>query len=125
MTEKAKGDEPAAARGAFETTVFRSGNSDAVRLPKRLALTGHRVRVRALGDGRLIIEPARGRQWPKGFLESFGRMSGYFELPAGHAGSAIDEERAAQFVIAPPSGASHLRSEFSQPPFFDETKSPK
>ena len=95
MEQKSKGDEALPPLGPFETTVFRSGNSDAVRLPKRLALTGQRVRVRPLEDGRLIIEPSHGRQWPKGFLQSFGRMKGYFGVAAGSGWAAGEEERAA------------------------------
>lgn len=93
MDRNAKQDRVKTEREAFETTVFRSGNSDAVRLPKRLGLAGRRVRVRVRADGRLVIEPAKGRQWPTGFLASFGRLTGYFELPSGLAGASGEEER--------------------------------
>ncbi len=66
---------------AVETTVFRSGNSDAVRLPKAFSLVGQRVRLRRLGDGRVVLEPTQKRRWPRGFLESFGRVSPDFEVP--------------------------------------------
>jgi len=64
-----------------ETTVFRSGNSNAVRLPKGFAVAGERVRVRRLAGGRTLIEPTRRRSWPKGFLESFGRVTNDFDVP--------------------------------------------
>lgn len=94
MQDSAKKRRARAEWESFETTVFRSGNSDAVRLPKRLGLSGQRVRVRVTAEGRLLIEPTHGRQWPTGFLASFGRLTGYFELPAGSAGPGSDEERA-------------------------------
>ena len=78
-----------------ETTVFRSGNSDAVRLPKRFALpAGRRVRLRRLRDGRVVIEPTRKRRWPHGFLESFGRITPDFVAPERPAASLEEEARA-------------------------------
>ena len=67
-----------------ETTIFRSGNSNAARLPKGFAVAGERVRVRRLAGGRTLIEPTRRRGWPKGFLESFGggRVTSDFDAPA-------------------------------------------
>ena len=62
-----------------ETTVFRSGNSDAVRLPKSFGLLGKKVRVRREGS-RVIVEPTEKRKWPPGFFESI-RISDDFELP--------------------------------------------
>jgi virulence-associated protein VagC len=84
----------AAETATLETTVFRSGNSDAVRLPKRFALAGTRVRVRRLPGGRLLIEPVRKRRWPTGFLESFGTVTEDFAAPERPAVSESDEERA-------------------------------
>jgi len=81
-------------RDVVETTVFRSGNSDAVRLPKGFAVAGQRVRLRRLKDGRTVIEPARARRWPKGFLESFGRVTTDFAAPARPAADAGAEARA-------------------------------
>lgn len=80
-----------------ETTVFRSGNSDAVRLPKHFAVAaGKRVRLRRLRDGRVVIEPARRRGWPRGFLESFGRVTGDFTAPSRPGASPKAEAGAAQ-----------------------------
>jgi len=62
-----------------ETTVFRSGNSDAVRLPKSFGLLGKKVRVRREGS-RVIVEPAEKSKWPPGFFESFN-VTDDFEAP--------------------------------------------
>jgi virulence-associated protein VagC len=83
-------------RKRHETTVFRSGNSNAVRLPKGFAAAGERVRLRQLPGGRTLIEPARIRRWPKGFLDSFGRVTKDFEAPPRPAADAAAEQRAAQ-----------------------------
>lgn len=73
--------KPRAAAPTIETRVFRSGNSDAVRIPTRYNLRGTRVRVRALGDGRLLVEPIAKRRWPAGFLQSFGEAAAGLEPP--------------------------------------------
>ena len=57
----------------IDTVVFRSGNSDAVRLPKRFGLVGKTVRVRREGDSRIVIELKGKRSWPPGFFEQFGK----------------------------------------------------
>jgi len=79
-----------------ETTVFRSGNSDAVRLPARFGFRGQRVYLRRLPDGRVVIEPRRKRRWPVGFLESFGQATRDFEPPPRPAPDARDESDAAR-----------------------------
>lgn len=56
---------------AIDTVVFRSGNSDAVRLPKRFGLVGKMVRVRREGDSRIVIELKSKRGWPPGFWDQF------------------------------------------------------
>lgn len=55
----------------IDTIVFRSGNSDAVRLPKRFGLLGKTVRVRKEGDSRIVLELKTKRGWPPGFWEQF------------------------------------------------------
>jgi hypothetical protein len=55
----------------IDTVVFRSGNSDAVRLPKRFGLLGKTVRVRKEGDSRIVLELKTKRGWPPGFWEQF------------------------------------------------------
>lgn len=62
-----------------ETTIFRSGNSDAVRIPKAFGLLGKKVKLRREGS-RVIMEPAEKRKWPPGFFESI-RVGDDFELP--------------------------------------------
>jgi len=76
-----------------ETRVFRSGNSDAVRLPRGFARAGERVRLRRLPGGRTIIEPVKPRAWPRGFLESFGRVSRDFAAPDRPRPDAAHERR--------------------------------
>ena len=56
---------------AIDTVVFRSGNSDAVRLPKRFGLVGKTVRIRREGDARIVIELKSKRSWPPGFFDQF------------------------------------------------------
>jgi hypothetical protein len=75
------------------TTVFRSGNSDAVRLPRHLAMLGRQVRIVPQADGRVILEPVTPREWPPGFFESFGGDAGRFELPPREGPDAIRERR--------------------------------
>lgn len=74
-----------------ETTVFRSGNSDAVRLPKSFGLLGKKVKVRRDGS-RVIVEPTEKRKWPPGFFESI-RISDDFELPPRPGPDLEREER--------------------------------
>ena len=79
-----------------ETTVFRSGNSDAVRLPRRLGMHGARVLVRPLGEGRLLIETKKRRRWPAGFFESFGNVTPDLEAPARPPGGRNADDAAAR-----------------------------
>lgn len=62
--------------------VFRSGNSQAVRLPKEFRFpTGtEEVAIRRQGE-RLILEPVKHEEWPEEFWEAFGGMSPDFERP--------------------------------------------
>ena len=77
----------------IDTVVFRSGNSDAVRLPKRFGLVGKTVRVRREGDSRIVIELKAKRAWPAGFFERFGGKGYGLRMPPREAPSARDEER--------------------------------
>lgn len=56
---------------SVETVVFRSGNSDAVRLPKRFGLVGKKVHVHRESPSRIVIELKTKRSWPTGFWEQF------------------------------------------------------
>lgn len=85
----------AAAGWRFATKVFRSGNSDAVRLPRRLGLAGKSVVVRVLGDGRLVVAPAAKRRWPDGFFSGPG-MTLDFEAPARPPADPIAEAQSAR-----------------------------
>ena len=77
----------------IDTVVFRSGNSDAVRLPKRFGLVGKTVRVRREGDARIVIEVRAKRSWPAGFFERFGGKDYGFRMPPREPANARDEER--------------------------------
>ena len=59
--------------------VFRSGGSQAVRIPQRYRLDSEEVTIHQEGE-RLILEPVKKRAWPSAFWrkiritdESFGR----------------------------------------------------
>ena len=80
----------------IETTVFRSGNSDAVRLPRGFALSGKRVRLRRLDDGRIMVEPVSRRRWPPGFLDTFGRVTDDFAAPPRPAATVAEEAKATE-----------------------------
>lgn len=85
----------------METRVFRSGNSDAVRIPAQFRMSGARVRVRQLGDGRLLVEPVRKRSWPSGFLDSFAAAFDGFEPPARETADATRDRRLAALLDDP------------------------
>ena len=83
----------------IDTVVFRSGNSDAVRIPKRFGLLGKTVRLRRVGDSSIVIDLKTKRSWPPGFFERFGAFEG-FKLPPREPPNARDEERVAYVVEA-------------------------
>jgi antitoxin VapB len=62
--------------------VFRSGNSQAVRLPKefRFPAGTDEVVIRQQGD-RLILEPVKHEDWPEDFWLAFEGMPHDFERP--------------------------------------------
>lgn len=86
-----------------ETTVFRSGNSDAVRLPKSFGLLGKKVKVRLEGS-RVIVEPAEKRKWPPGFFESFSGLNDDFEAPPRVGPDIAREERLLRLWDEPSDG---------------------
>ena len=55
--------------------IFRSGNSQAVRIPKEFQLEGTEVEIQRRGDS-LILRPKR-KSWAP-FLESLGKFSDDF-----------------------------------------------
>jgi virulence-associated protein VagC len=82
-----------------DTVVFRSGNSDAIRVPKRFGLLGKTVRVRKVSDSTIVVDLQTKRSWPPGFFERFGAFEG-FKLPPREPPSARDEERLAYVIEA-------------------------
>lgn len=94
----------------IETTVFRSGNSDAVRLPKGLALGGKRVRLRRLDDGRVVIELVRRRRWPPGFLDTFGRVTVDFDAPPRPGPTIAGDDQTARLFEQETRGAGGKRA---------------
>lgn len=88
-----KPDRP---RAVAETRVFRSGNSDAVRIPRGFGLTGKAVRLYRVAGDRVVIEPKVRRRWPPGFLSSFGRLTADFEPGRLPPHTPEEDERAAR-----------------------------
>lgn len=58
--------------------IFRTGRSQAVRLPKEFRFEGDTVLVRREGNA-VILEPTRG--WPEGYVESFAGIPEDFDRP--------------------------------------------
>ena len=59
--------------------VFKTGRSQAVRLPKEFRFDGDTVLVRREGSS-VILEPLR--EWPAGYAESFAGVPEDFKRPA-------------------------------------------
>jgi len=59
--------------------VFKTGRSQAVRLPKEFRFDGDTVLVHREGSS-VILEPVR--EWPAGYVESFAGVPDDFERPA-------------------------------------------
>lgn len=59
-------------------SVFWTGRSQAVRLPKEFRFEGDRVLVRREGNA-VILEPTQ--DWPEGYVESFAGLPQDFERP--------------------------------------------
>ncbi len=59
-------------------SVFWTGRSQAVRLPKEFRFNGDTVMVRRQGKA-VILEPAEG--WPEGYVESFTGVPDDLERP--------------------------------------------
>ena len=60
--------------------IFRNGRSQAVRLPKEFRFEGEEVNIRRSGR-KVILEPKKRRQWPKGFWKSWGKVPKDFRVP--------------------------------------------
>jgi antitoxin VapB len=59
--------------------VFRTGRSQAVRLPKEFRFESDTVLIHREGSS-VILEPVR--EWPAGYVESFAGVPDDFERPA-------------------------------------------
>ena len=59
-------------------SVFWTGRSQAVRLPKEFRFDGDTVLVRREGNA-VILEPSNA--WPEGYVESFSGLPDDFERP--------------------------------------------
>jgi antitoxin VapB len=59
-------------------SLFWTGRSQAVRLPKEFRFEGETVLVRRDGNA-VILEPAKG--WPEGYVDSFTGVSDDFARP--------------------------------------------
>lgn len=84
---------PSISGAVVETAVFRSGNSDAVRIPRKFEFPKGRVFVRKLANGALLIIPKHKRGWPPGFFDSLPTVSDDFDVPAREGPSSADEAR--------------------------------
>ncbi len=60
--------------------LFRNGRSQAVRLPKEFRFEGEEVSIRRDGR-RVILEPLKRRGWPRGYWQSWSKVSDDFEAP--------------------------------------------
>jgi virulence-associated protein VagC len=63
------------------TTVFQSGHSQAVRMPKEFRFAVRTVTIRREGEA-VILEPVRARGWPEGFFASARIADPSFQRPA-------------------------------------------
>ena len=61
--------------------LFRSGGSQAVRIPKEFRLEGSEVYIEQEGD-RVILIPKRKRSWPRGFFRAIKIKDPGFKRPA-------------------------------------------
>jgi virulence-associated protein VagC len=57
--------------------VFKSGNSQAIRLPKALRLRTHTVRIEKTGRGLLILDPKAEKQRVKALAKLYGSCPGF------------------------------------------------
>ncbi len=67
----------------MKTSVFTSGGSQAVRIPKALRINAKRVEIERKGE-TLVLRPLPDEdRWPDGYLDSFadGKLDDGFERP--------------------------------------------
>jgi len=62
--------------------VFKSGNSQAIRLPKEFRFPPETEEVAIHREGqRIILESASVQEWPESFWRAFGGVTEDFERP--------------------------------------------
>ena len=67
----------------MKTSVFTSGGSQAVRIPKELRINAKRVEIERKGETLVLRPLPDDNSWPDGYLESFaaGKLDDSFERP--------------------------------------------
>ena len=75
----------------FIAKLFRTGGSQAVRLPKECQMPGDEVVV-VLEDQRLIIEPLNKRGWSRDFLQMISTPASEDLLPRREQPPAQDRD---------------------------------
>ena len=55
------------------TTIFKSGNSQAVRIPKAFRLPGYRVFIERKGSTIVLSPLGEENRWPDGYIESLSK----------------------------------------------------
>ena len=62
--------------------VFKSGNSQAIRLPKEFRFPPDTEEVAIRREGpRIVLEPVAVQEWPESFWRAFGSVTEDFERP--------------------------------------------
>ena len=62
--------------------VFKSGNSQAIRLPKEFRFPPDTEEVAIHREGpRIVLEPVPVQEWPESFWRAFGAVTEDFERP--------------------------------------------
>jgi len=62
--------------------IFKSGNSQAIRLPKEFRFPPETEEVAIRREGlRIVLEPVSVQEWPDSFWRAFGAVTDDFERP--------------------------------------------
>jgi antitoxin VapB len=62
--------------------VFKSGNSQAIRLPKEFRFPPDTEEVEIYREGaRIVLGPVPAQEWPESFWRAFGAVTDDFERP--------------------------------------------
>lgn len=70
----------------METTVFKSGGSQAVRIPKKFRFAGKRVEIERKGEALILRPLLEDKAWPEGYIQSLWENSvdkTFFRHPQG------------------------------------------